>query len=1225
MSRLVSRAESWEKIYTSFQQVNFAAFDYDTIKHSLIDYLKLYFPESFNDFIESEELIAIVEVFSNIATLIAYRLDMDAHENFISTAQRKDSILRLAKLVSYSADRPIPARGLVKITSVSTTETIIDSIGNNLAGSTIKWNDASNSNWRDQFILVMNTVLSQQFGHVSPTDRFQIQDVLFDLYSINAIPNTTGVFRYSATANGQSLPMELVPVAYDSTIGIVERRPSNNSNFSFLYGQDGLGDSSSTTGFMCYTKQGTLARHRQIFDGVTPNQTYEVPLNNINNIDVWVNNIDPITGNILDDSSVLHHNNSIVSGEWVEVDNSGAYNVIFNNSAVRSNYEVVTTNNNRVNIIFGDGEFSDIPLGTFDIWVRSSVDQDVTISQSAVVEQRTSFTYIDGLGVTQTFTFTFSLINSLQNGSSSESLEHIRTAAPNTYYTQDRMVNGQDYNTFMNQDSSILKLRSVNRTFAGDSKYITWHDPSNSYDNVKIFSNDGTLYYDIKKTTTSTPIVSVNTLISTYIEPLLSSSDVFLYVTSYGVPADSYNRVFTSTEIAELVAGLTPPPSPSDIGLFYNITKFTWHVVSMSSNPADALSDWSVINYIPYPIITVTQTQTSSPIQNGTTYDIVRSANRILFHSPTTHFYNTNTSNTVIDFDTLKSDYDVISILQANTNYNRNGILSSTWDFNVLGQELYEVGPQVGLPDISRLSIIPVDVNNDGVPSYLNINDVSQPLGLADIIKPKIIVDYTGIIVPPTGIVITLPIQYITGLGDITILCNTLPSELNGIAVENVHWREFNDASAFEIINIGGNATPSTHTGLANSGNTYTANVYIDGVSIPVSVIGNTVQTVGDLIGKLNRILGNVAKVTLVNGNIQITSRTTASSAVTIVDGGLFGSLSGISQPMFLSPSPISVSNKIVILPLGGEDGFNNSKFTIMINDYVYFYRLDVLSDWLITPTNTDSLTMYILELANSTGTWERKIGRTGLNFAWFHHATDYHLIDPAASNIIDTYIIQKGYFLSLKGWLENSSNIRPTLPTPLDLRLAYNSLLSNSMISDTVVLHPGNIKLLFGPRADTPLQATFMVIKSLTSTLTDNQIKTNIVTIVRNFFDINTWEFGETFYFSELSAAIHMDMPNDISSVVIVPVYTNNHFGELYQIIAKEDEVFYPDISITDIELVLTYDDINLRMAQNITQNIVTTVVNTSNNIPTTTVAPNNKRYWELTYSDHTYIDTLF
>ena len=115
MSRIVSRAESWERAYTAFQNVNFAAFDYNVIKQSMIDYVKLYFPEDFNDYIESSEFIAMLELFAYIGELLMYRVDMNSLENFIDTAQRKQSVLRLAKLISYNPSRNMPARGLVKI------------------------------------------------------------------------------------------------------------------------------------------------------------------------------------------------------------------------------------------------------------------------------------------------------------------------------------------------------------------------------------------------------------------------------------------------------------------------------------------------------------------------------------------------------------------------------------------------------------------------------------------------------------------------------------------------------------------------------------------------------------------------------------------------------------------------------------------------------------------------------------------------------------------------------------------------------------------------------------------------------------------------------------------------------------------------------------------------------------------------------------------------------
>jgi hypothetical protein len=121
--------------------------------------MKLNYAESFNNFIESTNMIAYVELFAYIAEQLAYRVDMNAHEAFMDTAERKASILKHAKLLSYKPSRNIAARGLVKLTGVSITQDTIDSQGNNIANTRVNWNDANNPLWKEQFILAMDRVL----------------------------------------------------------------------------------------------------------------------------------------------------------------------------------------------------------------------------------------------------------------------------------------------------------------------------------------------------------------------------------------------------------------------------------------------------------------------------------------------------------------------------------------------------------------------------------------------------------------------------------------------------------------------------------------------------------------------------------------------------------------------------------------------------------------------------------------------------------------------------------------------------------------------------------------------------------------------------------------------------------------------------------------------------------------------------------------------------------
>ncbi len=54
-------AEDWAVAYQAYSQVDFQAYDFDTIRNAMVEYIKTNFPENFNDYTESSEFIAIIE------------------------------------------------------------------------------------------------------------------------------------------------------------------------------------------------------------------------------------------------------------------------------------------------------------------------------------------------------------------------------------------------------------------------------------------------------------------------------------------------------------------------------------------------------------------------------------------------------------------------------------------------------------------------------------------------------------------------------------------------------------------------------------------------------------------------------------------------------------------------------------------------------------------------------------------------------------------------------------------------------------------------------------------------------------------------------------------------------------------------------------------------------------------------------------------------------------
>ena len=87
---------------------------------------RTYYAEDYNDFIESSEFIALIDLIAFQAQSLAFRTDLNARENFLETAERKDSVLRLVKQLNYTPNRNKSANGLLKIQSINTSENIFD-------------------------------------------------------------------------------------------------------------------------------------------------------------------------------------------------------------------------------------------------------------------------------------------------------------------------------------------------------------------------------------------------------------------------------------------------------------------------------------------------------------------------------------------------------------------------------------------------------------------------------------------------------------------------------------------------------------------------------------------------------------------------------------------------------------------------------------------------------------------------------------------------------------------------------------------------------------------------------------------------------------------------------------------------------------------------------------------------------------------------------------------
>jgi hypothetical protein len=190
--------------------------------------------------------------------------------------------------------------------------------------------------------------------------------------------------------------------------------------------------------------------------------------------------------------------------------------------------------------------------------------------------------------------------------------------------------------------------------------------------------------------------------------------------------------------------------------------------------------------------------------------------------------------------------------------------------------------------------------------------------------------------------------------------------------------------------------------------------------------------------------------------------------------------------------------------------------------------------------------------------------------------------IDPGTTNIIDLYVVTQAYYTQYQNWIRDTTGTvpEPSRPTLDELNTAYQGLNDYKMISDNIVLNSVTFKPLFGAKAASALRATIKVIRAQNSTASDSEIKNLVVTYLNNYFTIDKWNFGDTFYFSELAAYLHANMGGIVSSVVLVPLNPQKSFGDLYEIRSAPNEIFVNAATVNSIEVITALTSTNIRTA---------------------------------------------
>ena len=1133
-------AEDWTKLYQTFRNAEFQSYDYETLRASMVSYLQLYYPEDFNDFIESSEFIALIDMIAFLGQSLAFRADLNARENFIDTAQRRDSILKLARLISYNPKRNINSKGYLKFESVSTTETIYDSNGLDLSGLVINWADAGNGNWLEQFTLILNAAMVNNQSVGKPSNSQIINGITNEEYQINLVPNILAKFPFSATVAGTQMSFESVsPTSFGKTY-IYESNPYINAPFNILYKNDNLGNGSNNTGFFLYFVQGTLQSVDFNFAESIPNRVYSVNTNNINNSDIWLYSID---------------SNGNLNTLWEQVPAVANTNVIYNQSQNKNIYQINTRAGDQIDLVFGDGSFANLPQGSYRLYYRTSNALQYKITPNEMQGTTIPINYVSASGRVETFNVTASLQYTVANASTRESLDDIKQKAPQQFYTQNRMITGEDYNilpyTLFND---VLKIKAVNRTSSGISRYLDVIDVTGKYSSTNIFAQDGMLYKD---------------------------NFVNSFSFDYNTSSDIYRVIYDQLQpIAE---------SPETKQFFY----------------AD------------YPLITLNDIywHTSTIIANGSTGFFVDSAGKILQIGSTTTSNNQYIAQgAIVRFSAGPGNY-----FDAN-NYVRVGVPNQPNDKYYIYASIELVvgdGTNGGQGNLSS-GQGPVTINTIIPSTGLNLTEQI-------IIGDKVFAVFNNNF---SNSLVAQMVSYIQAFADFGLRYDVQSGTWTIITPQDL-----NTVANFSLTNAGDTSGRSLDSSwiiaFQTVGQTYTVsyrglnyvfesvqetNFYYDGTTKIFDA--STGLTVRDQIKilkvnsdpddanplALDYIWHIYKSITEVDGYVDINK-----ILLTFSDSDNDGIPDNPELfDLIVNPTVNTNSKYVYFKQTVGYDNFavqepvdNTTVVSIYssLRDaqaYATLYQNDQL--FYIAPDNifyklsVSGAVYTLVEQTGMNGTafYTAKFGRQSLYFQYRHNSPNNRRIDPSPNNIIDLYIMTQQYASDYAAWAQDITGtiVQPTAPTSEELETNYSSLDNYKAISDTIIYNPATFKPLFGSKAIPALQATFKVVKNPNVVVSDNDIKTSVIAAINQYFDIANWDFGETFYFSELAAYLHVQLVPKISSIIIVPASESEVFGSLMQVNANINEIITSCATVNDVKIISA-----ITAAQINTTGIVTTV----------------------------------
>jgi len=770
--------------------------------------------------------------------------------------------------------------------------------------------------------------------------------------------------------------------------------------------------------------------------------------------------------------------------------------------------------------------------------------------------------YISRSGNLETLTFTCGITQPVSNSQAREPIEAIKQRAPARYYTQDRMVNGEDYNLFpYTQYNSIVKSKALNRASIGTSRYLDLVDNTGKYSSTNTFGSDGGLWEQ--------------NILPTVLFSWTNRNEIADFVTNQVQPsiATTTMRQFYYENFPRVTATTLPT---------YGGT--VW-VPGASWTQSTTLAN-ETTGYFKNDVYSV-QWPTGSPIPVGTTtttaFKYVAVGSLIKFVPPAGYYFDKNNKlqqgvPTAAD-QKLEIWASPISIV--GNGYN-----------NGLGNLTSGAGP------VALNNFVPTGaLVNTIIPLFVT----DLPVSVKQSIAEQILLNRNfGLGYDNNGDITGTPYSWYlissTNLAQDSTWSQQYAGNTSGANLDASWLIQFvvqnqNYTTTFRGLAYSFGSVIQTRFFYYSNGQIYdsrTGTVIKDFIN--VLAVNTRPDSTDHLPGDIYMtITGQPVESDGYVDDFQVLVGYRDSDNDGVPDNPDFFSeivaptTNSTQKYVYLQKTVdfdnlqryLLVEPGLVTSDYGTYDEIELQKSAWTPGQVFYAYEQAAFYQLSVSYTGTRTL-------VNVTSEWIARTGRQSLYYQYRHNAPLTARIDPGTTNIIDLYVVTLSYYTAYQNWIRDTTGTipEPDVPTIDELSTEYQGLQNYKMLSDNIILNSVVFKPLFGQKAAQELRATIKVIRAQGSTASTSEIKSSVVASMNTYFSIDKWNFGDTFYFSELAAYLHRELGTIISSVVLVPLNSQKYFGDLYEIRSAPNEIFVNGATINNIEVIEALTSTNLRTA---------------------------------------------